>query len=180
MPDARLRPTLDLPLLGARLRPWQLSDAPALAEAANDRGIWQNLGDVFPHPYQREDADWYIGFVTNPDSVDIHSCIEVNGTAAGAISVLFGEDVHRRNAKIGYWLARPQWGRSIMTSAVRVLADYAFAHFDLVRIYAEVFGPNIASARVLEKSGFELEGRLRKSITKDGQTLDALLYALVR
>ena len=107
MSAARLRPTLELSVPGARLRPWQLSDAPALVEAANDRSIWQNLRDVFPHPYQREDADSYLGFVTNPAVVNIHLCVEVDGTAAGAISILFQDDVNRRSAEIGYWLARP-------------------------------------------------------------------------
>lgn len=180
MSDARLRLTLELSVRGARLRPWQLSDAPALAEAANDRGIWQNLRDIFPHPYQREDADSYIGLVTAPESTNVHLCVEVEGHAAGAISVLFKTDVNRRSAEIGYWLARPQWGRGIASAAVRALSAYAFAHFDLCRLYAVVFAPNIGSARVLEKAGFELEGRLRRSVTKDGQTLDALLYALVR
>ena len=49
-----------------------------------------------------------------------------------------------------------------------------------MRLYAVVKEWNPASARVLEKSGFTFEGRLRKSATKDGQTIDQLLYALVR
>lgn len=180
MSVARPRPTLDLPLRGARLRPWQTTDAPALAQAANDRSIWRNLRDVFPHPYQREDAEWYINFVAQEGAPDLHLCIEVDGTAAGAISILFQQDVSRRSAEIGYWLARPYWGRGIMTSAVQVITTYAFAHFDLCRIYAQVFAPNLASAQVLVKAGYELEGRLRKSVTKDGQTMDALLYANVQ
>ncbi len=48
-----------------------------------------------------------------------------------------------------------------------------------VRLHANVFEWNRASARVMEKCGFKLEGRLRKSATKDGQTIDELLYALV-
>ena len=175
-----MRPTLELPVRGARLRPWQPSDAPALAHAANDRDIWQNLRDIFPHPYQREDADRYISLVTAPESTDVHLCVEVEGQAVGAISMLFKADVNRRSAEIGYWLARSQWSRGIASAAVQVLTDYAFAYFDLCRIYAVVFAPNVSSARVLEKAGFELEGRLRRSVTKDGQTLDALLYAVVR
>jgi RimJ/RimL family protein N-acetyltransferase len=43
-----------------------------------------------------------------------------------------------------------------------------------------VFEWNRASARVLEKAGYEFEGRLRKSVTKDGKTIDQLMYAVVR
>jgi RimJ/RimL family protein N-acetyltransferase len=88
--------------------------------------------------------------------------------------------VNRRSAELGYFVGRQHWGRGLATAAVRAVTDYAFAHFDLCRLYAVVYEPNLASARVVEKAGFVLEGRLRKAITKDGHTFDALLYALVR
>ncbi|MDP6071748.1 MAG: GNAT family protein [SAR202 cluster bacterium] len=84
------------------------------------------------------------------------------------------------SAEVGYWLGEPFWGKGIATMAISAIVDYAFAHFDLVRLYASVFEWNPASARVLEKAGFTLEGRECKSVTKDGQTIDALVYALVR
>ncbi len=55
--------------------------------------------------------------------------------------------------------------------------DYCFANFELHRIYAEPYANNPASARVLEKAGFALEGRLQKNVVKDGKILDSLLYA---
>ncbi len=88
--------------------------------------------------------------------------------------------VNRHSAEIGYWLGEPFWGQGIATKAVRALTEYAFAHLDLVRIYGTVFEWNPASARVLEKAGYTHEGRLRKSITKDGKIIDQLLYAIVR
>jgi ribosomal-protein-alanine N-acetyltransferase len=177
---AVLRPTLDLPVAGARLRPWQLTDAPALTRHANDRDIWLNLRDRFPHPYTRQDAENHLSSVTAPETTDLHLCIEVDGEAAGSISVLFKHDVNMRSAEMGYFLGRRHWGRGIVTAAVRALSDYALAHFDLCRLYAAVFEHNAASARVLEKAGYELEARLRKAITKDGRTFDALLYVVLR
>jgi RimJ/RimL family protein N-acetyltransferase len=55
-----------------------------------------------------------------------------------------------------------------------------FATTPLVRLYAHVFEWNPASARVLEKAGFTLEGRLRRSVLKEGQLIDQLMYGLVR
>nr|WP_262908670.1 GNAT family protein [Hymenobacter translucens] len=162
------------------MRPWQPADTPVLAHHANDAGIAENLRDVFPHPYSPADAEWYIGFVSEPDSPDLHLAIEVDGEACGSISVLFQADVYRRSAEIGYWLGRQQWGRGIATAAVQALCSYAFAHFDLVRIYAGVFASNPASKAVLTKAGFELEGRLRNSVTKGGRTMDSLLYARLK
>ena len=88
--------------------------------------------------------------------------------------------VNRRSAEIGYWLGEPFWGQGIATKAVGALTDYAYAHLDLIRLYATVFEWNPASARVLEKAGYAHEGRLRKSVTKDGKIIDQLLYAIVR
>ncbi len=67
-----------------------------------------------------------------------------------------------------------------MTEAVKELTEYAFTNFDLARIYASVFESNIASIRVLEKAGYSFEARLRKNITKNGQTFDDLIYSVVR
>lgn len=66
-----------------------------------------------------------------------------------------------------------------MTGVVRAACAFAIAEWKLVRITAHVFELNKASARVLEKSGFELEGLLRKHHQKDGKFLDSKLYALV-
>ena len=56
----------------------------------------------------------------------------------------------------------------------------AFANYDVCRLYAHVFEWNQASARVLEKAGYVFEGRSRKSVTKEGKTIDQLMYAMVR
>lgn len=88
--------------------------------------------------------------------------------------------MHRRSAEIGYWLGEPFWGRGIATAAVIAVTGYAFTRHDLVRLHAGVFEWNPASARVLEKAGYSLEGRLRKSVTKNGETIDQLLYATIR
>ena len=82
-----------------------------------------------------------------------------------------------RSAEIGYWLGEDHWGRGLATEAVRAITDHAFAHHDICRIYAHVFEWNAASARVLEKVGYVFEGRL-KSVTKDGKTIDQLMYAI--
>jgi ribosomal-protein-alanine N-acetyltransferase len=66
------------------------------------------------------------------------------------------------------------------TAAVAAFVPWAFTRFNLARIHANVFAFNGASARVLEKAGFELEGRLRQSAYKNGQLIDQLLYARVR
>ena len=87
----------------------------------------------------------------------------------------------RRSFEIGYWLGRAYWGRGIMTEAVSAVTGWLFdAHPDVVRVWAGVFAWNPASARVLEKAGYTFEARLRKSVFKDGQLGDKLIYARLR
>jgi RimJ/RimL family protein N-acetyltransferase len=74
-------------------------------------------------------------------------------------------------------LSEQFWGRGVMTEVVTRVTDFCFDNFPLRRISAEVFSNNPASARVLEKAGFNLEGRLKNHVMKDGKLLDSLLYA---
>ncbi|MBI2826578.1 MAG: GNAT family N-acetyltransferase [Planctomycetia bacterium] len=161
------------------LRPWRLDDADALVRHANNRHIWQNLRDAFPHPYTAEDADrWLPTAVGNNPPTSF--AIVIGDEPVGGIGIVPKDDVYRRSAELGYWLSEEHWGRGITTDAVRAIVDYAFATFDLCRLYAGVFDWNPASARVLEKAGFTFEARLRRAVTKDGRTADELVYALVR
>ena len=162
-----------------RSRSWDRGDARALLRHANNRKIWRNVRDQFPFPYTSSDAELWIRSARQlrPET---HFAIVVAGEAAGAIGVEIKEDVYRRSAEIGYWLGEAHWSRGIVTEAVVAMTEWTFAHFDLARIYAHVFEWNPASARVLEKAGYDLEGRLRKAVAKDGQLIDAWLYARVR
>lgn len=164
----------------ARIRHWRREDAPALARHADNRRIWRNVRDHFPYPYTLADAELWIERVLAGPEPRTQFAIEVDGEAAGGIGVFLQEDVARRSAEIGYWLGEAHWGRGIMTDAVRHFTDYAFATYDLLRLYALVFEWNTGSCRVLEKAGYLLEGRLRRAVVKDGQVLDQFVYAAVR
>ena len=67
-----------------------------------------------------------------------------------------------------------------MTAVVRRVCRHAFEDFGLAKITAHVFSHNPASARVLEKCGFQQEGLLRKHFLKDGSFIDARLFALLQ
>jgi RimJ/RimL family protein N-acetyltransferase len=83
------------------------------------------------------------------------------------------------SAEIGYWLAEPFWGRGIATEAVKAMTTYAIAKHALTRVYARVADWNTASVRVLEKAGYALEARLRRSAIKEGRVIDQLQYAFI-
>jgi RimJ/RimL family protein N-acetyltransferase len=161
------------------LRSWRREDAPALAVAANNRNVWLKLRDAFPHPYTLTDAEKFLNGVANGEYPHV-ACIEINGKVAGGIGLHLGQDVHRRTAEFGYWLAEPYWNRGIMTETARAFVGHYFETMPLDRICAMPFANNLASVRVLEKIGFQFEGRMCKNVIKDGVVLDSLLYAKVR
>ncbi len=170
---------MEIQLSHARLRPWQPDDAPALVRHANNPNVARNLADRFPHPYTEADAEAWLSLIAAPGDDHIWA-IEVGGEAAGGIHLRLQQDVHAGAAEIGYWLSETHWGRGLMTEAVTAVTAHGFEHLDLRRIHAEVFARNPASARVLEKCGYTLEGRLRQSVVKGGEVLDGLLYAITR
>ncbi len=169
---------MEIQLDSCKLRPWREGDEDSLVRHADDVDVWRNLRDRFPHPYTIEDAREWIELNAGQDPV-LNFAIEVEGAAVGGIGLIPGEDIYRRTAELGYWLGRACWGRGIMTEAVRAMAGYAFTRLDLDRLFACLFPWNLASVRVLEKTGFRCEARLEQAAVKDGRTVDQLLYALV-
>jgi [ribosomal protein S5]-alanine N-acetyltransferase len=160
------------------LRPWQDADRPSLVRFANNRNVWRNLRDRFPHPYTERDADAWLA-LARADPARLNWAIEVDGLAAGGVGLEPMADVHLRTAHVGYWLGEPYWGRGIMSDAVRGVARLALGELGFMRLEAPVFAWNPASMRVLEKCGFAREGVMRNSVFKDGELIDSVLYARV-
>ena len=160
------------------VRSWTTSDADSLVTYANNRRIWMNLRDAFPHPYTHHDAREFLRAVRvrQPETT---FAIAVDHEAIGSIGYVLHSDVERTSAEIGYWIAEPFWGRGIATDALIAVSRLAIATHGLTRIYALPFAWNAASCRVLEKAGFVLEARLRRSAIKDGQITDQMQYAFI-
>ena len=160
-----------------KLRPFTMDDVPALVKYANNKKISRFMTDRFPHPYSEEAARKFIEFTLTHAPLQINA-IEIDGEAAGGIGIHPQEDVMRINAELGYWLAEPYWRKGVVSRAIPMMIEYAFNNFDIRRIYARPYGNNLASQAVLEKCGFKLEGRFSKTILKDGELLDELIYAI--
>jgi RimJ/RimL family protein N-acetyltransferase len=167
-----------LELVRSVIRSWQEGDADSLAAHANNRKIWRNLRDAFPHPYSVADAQAFIQSA-RAQSPEARFAIEVDGRAVGGIGFTLGADVERVSAEVGYWLGEDYWGRGITTEALKAVTRYAAQAHRLTRIYAVPYEWNQASFRVLEKAGYTWEARLRRSAIKDGQVIDQVLFAYV-
>jgi RimJ/RimL family protein N-acetyltransferase len=160
------------------VRSWQAADIPSLVAHANNRTIWRNLRDHFPHPYTAADGRRFLKNVraSTPETM---FAIAVDRQAVGGIGYVLQRDVERVSAEIGYWLGEPYWRRGITTEALIAVTRYAVDRHGLTRLFALPFAWNAASCRVLEKAGYTLEARLRRSAIKDGEITDQCLYGYV-
>jgi RimJ/RimL family protein N-acetyltransferase len=165
------------------LTEFRLSDTDNLVRYLNDRDIYDRTLRI-PYPYTEASADEWIAILaktTQQQGRPVSWAIrQADGALIGGVGFQDIQVGKSHRAEIGYWLAKPFWGRGVMTAVVGKACNYAFEEFGLVKIVAHVFATNPASARVLEKCGFVQEGFLRKHHLKDGHHLDSQLYALLR
>ncbi|MBI3491119.1 MAG: GNAT family N-acetyltransferase [Acidobacteria bacterium] len=169
---------MHLRLTSCDVRSWRTSDVESLVRHANNYNVWINLRDAFPHPYTKRDARNFVRAVLSRP-LETTFAIAVANEAVGSIGFVMHPDVERVSAEIGYWLAEPFWTRGITTEALAAVTKYAIATHHLTRIYALPFAWNAASCRVLEKAGYVLEARLRRSAIKNGQIIDQMQYAFI-
>jgi RimJ/RimL family protein N-acetyltransferase len=98
---------------------------------------------------------------------------------AGTIS-FHSISVKNSVGEIGYWMSESMRGKSIATTAVRMLTDYGFATIGFKRVEAMVDIENIASTKLLASAGYQREGLLRKKISRDdGRQVDMYLFAAI-
>ncbi|MEO8455000.1 MAG: GNAT family N-acetyltransferase [Sphingomicrobium sp.] len=150
------------------LRPGFPEDAPALAEAIADEAIARNLVSV-PWPYRMRDAE---AFLASPRDPVLPSLLIFERTQ-GAARLIGSCGLGRRPSgavEMGYWIAKTFWSRGFATEACSALVDIAVT-LRLGQLEGSHFLDNPASARVLEKLGFEAVGIIapRMSCARGGE-----------
>jgi ribosomal-protein-alanine N-acetyltransferase len=162
------------------LHKWASADKEALMALCNavDRTF---LSDRLPNPYTEADADWWLGMVAgNEGKEGVWRSILVDGQLVGSISVERKDEGGKTIGEIGYMILTPFWSQGIGTEAVRQICEIAFQELALEQIIGRVFPENVASARVLEKNGFQLEGTMTGAVVKGGKAMDVRSYRLSR
>jgi len=139
-----------------------LTDTSAVFAYASDPEV-ARFTSWMPHNSPAESAAWIDG-IKGSDSVESgrrHHCWAIrmrgsDGTAVGAVEFVQGPaDV----ARIDYALARPQWGKGLMTEAVTAVLEWAFRELpELTSVRSGGLAANVGSIRVMQKCGLVLEG----------------------
>ncbi len=162
-----------------KLRSFRQNDASTLVTLCNNKKIWDNVRDYFPHPYTKQDAMDFIKSATAKRPQEIFA-IEYENQLVGCIGVHPQTDVYRLSAEIGYWIGEPFWGMGIATRAIRLVVTYAFNTLGVLKIYAGCFDFNLASQKVLLKAGFQEEATLKKAVFKNEVLCNEIRYAIFK
>ncbi|OAB43726.1 GNAT family N-acetyltransferase [Paenibacillus glacialis] len=174
----------DLPVLETSrtiLRKIEKNDVQDIYSYCNDKEV-SNYTTWDAHK-KLEDTEGFVNFVIDrysksqlsPWGIQDKNTEKIIGTCD-----FVNWNIDNYRAEIGYALSREYWGQGYMTECVKRLIEFGFKNMDLVRIEARCVLMNIGSSRVMEKSGMELEGTLRKHILIKGKFEDVKIYSIIK
>ena len=142
------------------LRPWQDNDAGTLFKYASDPDVGPRAGWP-PHKSVEESLE-IIRTVFNAEGMWAVIWKE-SGEAIGCVGYLPASasnlKIAEDQAEVGYWIARPYWGKGICTEALQMVIDYCFNEKCFTTLRGDYFPSNPASGRVMEKCGFVYTGK---------------------
>ena len=105
-------------------------------------------------------------------------CLEGSDRLIGTIG--FNNFTKNHRANIGYDLLTEYWGKGIMSEALEAILEFGFNILEVNRIEAEVMTGNIASEKLLHKTGFTNEGVLRQWMHWNEQYYDMTMFSLLK
>ena len=142
------------------LRHWREDDAEALFKYASDPDVGPRAGWP-PHKSVEESLE-IIRTVFNTNTM---WAVELKGTSEpiGCVGYLPASvsnlKIKDDEAEVGYWIAKPYWGKGICTEALRLVIDYCFNVKNFTTLWGDYFPENPASGKVMEKCGFKDTGK---------------------
>jgi ribosomal-protein-alanine N-acetyltransferase len=157
------------------LRPLQPDDASSLLAIYNQEPVLRHMHDL---PFVAD-------FWCHPGAFQEFRAqswrIESEGQTIGCTMVLPGSNIFRCSAEVGYWLTPAYWGRGIATEVLSLVTAWSWSERpELTRLFAVIYGTNLASQRVAAKCGYVREGVQRRSLMKSGRAVDIVMYASYR
>ncbi|WP_158975339.1 GNAT family N-acetyltransferase [Cellulophaga sp. L1A9] len=161
------------------LRAYTLDVVEAYATYRNNRTIFDNGYDKVPNPFTLKDAEDFITLQTKKN-IPERKIIYWKDQFVGEIGITINTDVFKLGAEMGYFIGAPFWGNGIASEAIKLMVEYSFKNFDIIRIEAGVFSFNKASMRVLEKNDFYLESIKKDAVIKNNVILDDYIWVKLK
>lgn len=158
-----------------KLVKYSLEYLPEFIKIRNNENIYKNGFDATPNPFTNEFAKDI--FDKQIEKIPAERfLITFNGYLCGEIGIWLREDIFRLNADIGYFVAESYWGNGIATEAIKLMTNYVFETFTVIRIVASVFEFNKSSMRALAKNGYLLESVQRNGAIKIDLIVDNYIW----
>ncbi|MEQ8824406.1 MAG: GNAT family N-acetyltransferase [Filomicrobium sp.] len=145
-------PAAEIQTKRLRLRQLTTEDTHRIAELGGDWDV-ASMTSRMPYPYTLDAAAQWIEGLNDGERV---FGIEHEGELIGVTG--YHRDAKANSAEIGYWIGKPYWGRGFATEAASAVIDHVFRSNSAATITCGHFDDNPASARVIEKLGFEKTG----------------------
>ena len=175
---------MELILEGNRinLRKLKISDSETIRNFAKDRKITKYTF-VIPPPFTKKKAQSFIRKINKErkkgNSYYFGIELKQNKELIGMMN-LVNIDRKNKNAEIGFWIAKKHQRKGLAEEALNLILDFGFEKLKLKRIEARVLHKNKPAQKLLEKTGFKSEGRLRKRTFFKNQWFDDLIYGILR
>jgi RimJ/RimL family protein N-acetyltransferase len=157
------------------LRVMEKEDLPLLAEWFNNLEVFGEYNPL--HQFSRVETE---KILESPLELKPFTIEKKDGTKIGFIAHFHVLHVAGKQLEIGYSLVPSERGKGYCTEAIQLMVDFLFLSRETTRIQATTDTRNLASQKVLEKTGFKKEGTLRKYIFIRGEFRDAYLYCILR
>jgi ribosomal-protein-alanine N-acetyltransferase len=136
---------------------WPPNDLTRTAFRSRIRQYWRDIDEDVAYPY----------FIYTADGAQLVGALTLSNVRRGVA----------QTATLGYWIGEPHARKGYMTSAVRLMCEFAFRHLGLHRVEAACLPHNTASVGLLQKCSFEHEGLARGYLKIAGEWRDHLLFA---
>ncbi len=135
------------------LRNWEESDAESLYEYAKDSEIGPAAG--WPaHKSEAESLDTIKNVLCGKEAYAV--CLKEDNKAIGAIELMFKDHVYKDDeCELGFWVARPFWGKGLIPEASREILRHAFEDLGVSKVWCGYYDGNEKSKRAQEKIGFK-------------------------
>ena len=160
-----------------RLRRIEREDIPTFVRWFADPEVRNYLLINSPISHAQEEK-WFESKLADEDS-ELFAVETLDGTHIGNIELFDFRHVHRQ-AELGVVLGeKAYWSQGYGSDAIRVLLRFAFRELNLHRIQLRVYEDNERGIRCYRKCGFQVEGRLRDAVYRQGRYFDVLMMGIL-
>lgn len=163
------------------LRAYAKDDLDLAVDYLNDFAVRELMWPGIMFPFRKEDElKWYESFSAMSDGI-YHFAIDRNDTGdyIGGCGVA---DINQKSRviTIGIYIGKPHQNEGFGSEAMRLFVDFCFMEMNMNKVKLHVYEFNKRAIHCYEKIGFQVEGKLRQELYRNGEYWDEWIMSLLR